>query len=56
MQNFKSLEDKIQALGNPVDFLRNATVVWGNHDNSNPIVETHTQSEIRATVGANAYL
>jgi glycine cleavage system aminomethyltransferase T len=32
------------------------TVVWGNHDNSNPIVETHTQCEIRATVDANAYL
>jgi vanillate/3-O-methylgallate O-demethylase len=32
------------------------TVVWGNHDNSNPILEAHTQAEIRATVNANAYL
>jgi vanillate/3-O-methylgallate O-demethylase len=32
------------------------TVVWGNHDNSNPILEAHTQTEIRATVDADAYL
>jgi vanillate/3-O-methylgallate O-demethylase len=32
------------------------TVVWGNHDNSNPVLEQHTQTEIRVTVDADAYL
>jgi vanillate/3-O-methylgallate O-demethylase len=32
------------------------TVVWGNHDNSNPVLEKHTQTEIRVTVDADAYL
>jgi vanillate/3-O-methylgallate O-demethylase len=31
------------------------TVVWGNHDNSNSALENHIQTEIRATVDANAY-
>ena len=32
------------------------TVVWGNHDNANPVVENHVQREVRVTVNANAYL
>ncbi|HEX4558988.1 MAG TPA: hypothetical protein VH166_07335 [Mycobacterium sp.] len=32
------------------------TVTWGNHDNSNPIIETHTPTEIRVNVEAGAYL
>jgi hypothetical protein len=32
------------------------SVIWGNHDDSNPILETHIQTEIRAIVDADAYL
>jgi glycine cleavage system aminomethyltransferase T len=31
------------------------TVVWGNHDRSNPILEAHGQTDVRATVNARAY-
>lgn len=31
------------------------TVVWGNHDDSNPVVEGHAPREVRVTVNANAY-